>query len=35
MTNMTTNQKRRLSVLLGLLGILISIVLIAQGTGLL
>jgi hypothetical protein len=32
---MTTNQKRRLSVLLGLLGILISIVLIAQGTGLL
>jgi hypothetical protein len=34
MTNMTTNQKSRLSVLLGLLGILISLFLIAQGTGL-
>ncbi len=32
--NLSINQKSRLSVLLGLLGILVSLFLIAQGTGL-
>ena len=34
MANMSTIQNDRLSILLGLLGILISLLLIAQGTGL-